>query len=65
MTTITTELEKLWAHNRTMLPPHQRKIQISKQANWYRARYEGEAVSVFVDDPHKAERALKFFRGDK
>lgn len=67
MSTITSELEKLWEHNRTMLPTPPRKLQITKQSNFFRARYEGEAVSVFVDDddPRRAERALRFFRGER
>jgi|SRR5580658_687835 hypothetical protein len=38
-----------------------RKISISKAGDYYKARYEGRATSVFVYEPKNAKKNLRFF----
>lgn len=57
------EIEKLAEYNRTMFNLPARKVQVTYQGGWYRARYAGGSMSTFGRTPASATRALKFWQG--
>lgn len=60
MTTIAEELEKLWEHNRALLPtPPPRKVVVTRAGPHYKARYAGEDACCFGETPQEATQRLK------
>jgi hypothetical protein len=64
MSTIRQEVNKLWEHNRALLPAEPRKIQVQRAGGFYKARFDGEATFTFGETPEYAIKLLRFW-GDQ